>query len=78
LKIRGAIGCRSWVSCLGLQDRVGVPKNRNTREDNKTIKNRQVPEDWENKSTMHLQKDLDARLTKKQDHFTLALFAYTA
>ncbi len=44
---------------------VPVPKNRNTRDENKTIKSGEVPEDWENKPAMRSQKDLDARWTKK-------------
>ena len=40
---------------------VSVPKNRNTRDENKTIKSGEVPEDWENKPAMRSQKDLDAR-----------------
>jgi IS5 family transposase len=46
---------------------VPVPKNRNTRDENKTIKSGEVPEDWENKPAMRSQKDLDARWTKKHD-----------
>jgi IS5 family transposase len=44
---------------------VPVPKNRNTRDENKTIKSGDVPEDWENKPAKRSQKDLDARWTKK-------------
>ena len=44
---------------------VPVPKNRNTRDENKTIKSCEVPEDWENKPAMRSQKDVDARWTKK-------------
>ena len=40
---------------------VPVPKNRNTSDENKTIKSGKVPEDWENKPAMRSQKDLDAR-----------------
>jgi IS5 family transposase len=42
-----------------------VPKNHNTREENKTIKTGEVPEDWENKPAKRSQKDVDARWTKK-------------
>ena len=31
---------------------VPVPKNRKTREENKTFKSGKVPEDWENKPAM--------------------------
>jgi IS5 family transposase len=41
---------------------VPVPKNRNTREENKTIKSGEVPEDWKDKRS---KKDVDARWTKK-------------
>jgi IS5 family transposase len=44
---------------------VPVPKNRNTRDENKTIKIGDVPEDWENKPAKRSQKDLDVRWTKK-------------
>jgi IS5 family transposase len=44
---------------------VPVPKNRNTRDENKTIKGGDVPEDWKNKPAKRSQKDLDARWTKK-------------
>lgn len=44
---------------------VPVPKNRNTRDENKTIKNGEVPEDWKDKPAMRSQKDLDARWTQK-------------
>ncbi len=48
---------------------VEVPKQRNTREENKTIKNGETPEEWNSKKTAH--KDVDARGTKKNDeeHF---------
>jgi len=48
---------------------VAVPKQRNTRDENKSIKNGDVPEDWsENKKR---QKDTDARWMKKNgvNHF---------
>jgi IS5 family transposase len=48
---------------------VDVPKQRNNREENKRVKNGEVPEDWsENKRR---QKDTDARWTKKNNevHF---------
>ena len=44
---------------------VPVPKNRNTRDENKTIKSGEMPEGWEDKPAMRSQKDLDARWTKK-------------
>ena len=42
-----------------------VPKNRNTREENKAIKNGEVPEGWAGKPAKRSQKDTDARWTKK-------------
>ena len=44
---------------------VAVPKNRNTREENKTIKSGEVPEDWADKPAKRSQKDTDARWTRK-------------
>lgn len=52
-----------------------APRQRNTREENKAIKNGRVPEEWQgddDKSRHRLaQKDTDARWTKKRDetHF---------
>jgi len=46
---------------------VDVPRQRNTREENETIKNGNVPEDWENHLNMLAQKDLDAEWTKKNE-----------
>ena len=52
---------------------VDVPKQRNSRDDNKTIKNGNIPEEWkkpENAAKL-AQKDSDARWTKKgnETHF---------
>lgn len=44
---------------------VPMPKNHNTRDENKTIKSGDMPEYWENKPAKRSQKDLDARWTKK-------------
>ena len=44
---------------------VPVPRNHNTREENAAIKKGEVPEDWENTPAKRVQKDLDARWTKK-------------
>ena len=44
---------------------VAVPKNHNTRDENKTIKSGEVPEDWTDKPAKRSQKDVDARWTKK-------------
>lgn len=44
---------------------VPVPRNHNTRDENKTIKNGEVPEDWADKPAKRSQKDTDARWTKK-------------
>jgi len=44
---------------------VPVPRNHNTREENATIKKGEVPEDWADKPAKRVQKDVDARWTKK-------------
>ena len=44
---------------------VEVPRQRNTREENETIKQGQTPSGWENQPHKLSQKDLDARWTKK-------------
>lgn len=44
---------------------VEVPKQRNTRDENKAIKAAQTPKDWEAKPAKNQQKDKDARWTKK-------------
>ena len=44
---------------------VRVPRNHNTRDENATIKNGDVPEDWADKPAKRSQKDVDARWTKK-------------
>jgi IS5 family transposase len=44
---------------------VSAPKQRNTREENDTVKNGQTPEGWEKKPAKNRQKDKDARWTKK-------------
>ena len=50
---------------------VAVPRNHNTHEENKAIKNGEVPEDWVNKPAKRSQKDTDARWTRKhgKSHF---------
>ncbi len=44
---------------------VPVPRNHNTRDENATIKKGEVPEDWADKPAKRVQKDVDARWTKK-------------
>lgn len=46
---------------------VHVPVQRNTREENETIKGGGIPEDWTDKPSKLRQKDVDARWTKKND-----------
>jgi transposase, IS5 family len=46
---------------------VEVPKQRNSRADNKTIKEGKTPKDWEDKPNKKAQKDTDARWTKKRN-----------
>ncbi|PWK55135.1 DDE family transposase [Silicimonas algicola] len=44
---------------------VPVPRNHNSRDENKAIKSGKVPEDWANTPGKRSQKDTDARWTKK-------------
>lgn len=44
---------------------VPVPRNHNTRAENKAVKDGDVPEDWADKPAKRSQKDVDARWTKK-------------
>ena len=44
---------------------VPVPRNHNSRDENKAIKSGEVPEDWADKPAKRSQKDVDARWTKK-------------
>jgi IS5 family transposase len=48
---------------------VDAPRQRNTREENKTIKEGDTPEEWESEENVHklAQKDVDARWAKKND-----------
>jgi IS5 family transposase len=46
---------------------VAVPKQRNSRDDNETVKSGQTPAEWEKNPAKLRQKDLDARWTKKHD-----------
>lgn len=44
---------------------VSVPKQRNTRDENKAVKAGKTPDGWEEKPAKNQQKDKDARWTKK-------------
>ncbi|TAL62756.1 MAG: IS5 family transposase, partial [Bacteroidetes bacterium] len=46
---------------------VEVPIQRNTREENKQIKEGKIPDEWKEKPNKLAQKDTDARWTKKND-----------
>ena len=46
---------------------VSAPRQHNSREDNETIKEGNMPEDWKSKPAKNRQKDKDARWTKKHD-----------
>lgn len=70
----------TYLAGQGLQARGGqlidaslipVPKQRNTREENATVKAGDCPADWEAHSAKRRQKDTDARWTKKHgtSHF---------
>ena len=50
---------------------VDVPRQRNSKEENKQIKEGVVPEEFKENSNVGSQKDMDARWTKKNDetHF---------
>jgi len=45
---------------------VPVPRNHNTRDENAAINRGEVPEGWADKPTKLVQKNVDARWTKKQ------------
>ncbi len=46
---------------------VEAPRQRNTREENETIKDGAMPKDWTKNAAKRCQKDIDARWTKKND-----------
>ena len=46
---------------------VPVPRQRNSREDNETVKAGKTPAEWEKKPAKNRQKDKDARWTKKHN-----------
>lgn len=48
---------------------VDAPRQRNSREENKKIKDGEIPEEWEKPENAHkkAQKDVDARWTKKNN-----------
>ena len=46
---------------------VAAPRQRNTREENETIKDAAIPKDWTMNAAKRCQKDIDARWTKKND-----------
>ena len=46
---------------------VEVPRQRNSREENATIKAGEIPEDWKDEPAKLSQKDTDARWTKKNE-----------
>src|SRR5258708_19727082 len=46
---------------------VSVPKQRNTKEENETIKAGKTPAEWEQQPAKNAQKAKDARWTKKND-----------
>ena len=70
----------TYLASQGFQARGGqlldaslipVPKQRNTREDNATVKTGECPAEWEAQPAKRRQKDTDARWTKKHgvSHF---------
>src|SRR4249920_3146483 len=46
---------------------VSAPKQHNSREENETVKEGKMPEDWKSKPAKNRQKDKDARWTKKHE-----------
>lgn len=46
---------------------VDAPRQRNSRDENKKIKDGEVPEEWKKNPHKMAQKDIDARWTKKRD-----------
>ena len=51
---------------------VEVPRQRNTRDENKQIKEGKVPEEWKENPAKESQKDSDARWTKKNEQLFTA------
>jgi IS5 family transposase len=58
-------GCKAMGGQIVDASIVGAPKQRNSREENETIKSGAEPEDWEKKPAKRRQKDKDARWTQK-------------
>ena len=52
---------------------VPVPKQRNSREDNKEIKANLLPDGWNERPKRLQQKDLDARWVKKMISITMVI-----
>jgi len=46
---------------------VEVPRQRNNKDENKKLKNNEIPEDWKNNPRKLSQKDIDAKWTKKNN-----------
>ena len=55
---------------------VAAPRQRNSREDNATVKAGETPKDWESMPAMNRQKDKDARWTKKHGRSYFGYKAY--
>ncbi len=51
---------------------MSVPRNHNTRDENKAIKSGEVPNDWADKLAKRSQKDVDARWTKSTEKAIMA------
>ena len=47
---------------------LAVPRDRNTRDENKTVKSGDVPEDWKDKPAKRSQKDVDARCSEEEQN----------
>src|SRR5215210_8438112 len=62
LRVKGFIAMRGQIVDASL---IAAPKQRNTLEEKKAIKEGRVPEDWKSKPAKLRQKDRDARWTVK-------------
>jgi IS5 family transposase len=57
---------------------VAAPRQRNSRDDNASVKAGETPEEWEKQPAKNRQKDKDARWTKKHGHKLVRRFAVTS
>jgi transposase, IS5 family len=60
-----SLGIYANEGCIVDASFVEVPRQRNTREENKQIKSGEIPKEWKEKPNKLAQKDVDARWTQK-------------